>query len=125
MRNATSSRHDIEGKGIMKRLAYFLMHYAHAIGFRGSQIECAHDKVTWVWSHPPAPYKGEIVSEFNTWDILEDEEIQGEKTGKKIKPFGEARQRCTKVYVHLRPNGESKQENGDTVVDAQQVGILG
>jgi hypothetical protein len=88
----------------MKNLAHFVMRYAELNGFRGIQIECAHDKVNWVWTNPPSPYEAITVSEFNTWDIEEDEEVDGVKTGKKVKPFGEARQRLTKVYVNLKPD---------------------
>ena len=43
LRNATSTRHDAEGKGIMKKLAQFLMRYAAGEGFRAIQIECFAD----------------------------------------------------------------------------------
>ena len=99
----------------MKKLAYFLMNYAHSIGFRGIQIECGHDKVHWVWTHPPEPYKAELVSEFNTWDCWTEEENDSEKTGKTTNPFGEAKQRMTKVYVHLRPVESAHKENGNTI----------
>ena len=127
MPNATSSRHDIEGTQIMKKLAYFIMRYADAQGFRGSQIECAHDKVNWVWMHPPEPYKAELISAFNSWDLEEDEEINGEKTGKKIKPFGEVRQRFTKVYVTLKPEEgrDAKKGSSAPVSNVENVGALG
>jgi hypothetical protein len=127
MRNATSSRHDIEGKQIMKKLAYFLMRYADSQGFRGIQIECAHDKVNWVWMNPPAPYKAELIAKFNSWDSLEDEEVDGKKTGKQIKTFGEVRQAFTKVYVELKPREGRNAENGGAapVSSADNVGALG
>ena len=110
LRNATSTRADYEGQGLMKKLAQFLMRYAAEQGFRGIQIECIADAVTHVWSKPPAPFKGSVVSEFNTWEYEEDEEVDGQKTGKKINPFQGpppkneiGRQRVTKVYAELKP----------------------
>jgi hypothetical protein len=88
----------------MKKLAYFLMRYADLKGFRAIQIETAHDKVAWVWSHPPEPYQATVVAEFKSWDVEKEEEVEGVKTGKKIKPFGDVKQQFTKVYVDLKPN---------------------
>jgi hypothetical protein len=126
MRNATSSRHDVEGKGVMKALAQFLMRYAYEQGFRAIQIECLADAVTKVWSQPPPPFKGTVVCEFNTHELEEEVEVDGVK--KTIKPFGEkCRQRATKVYCDLRPseaNGHAKgHANGHVSVPA--VGALG
>ncbi|OAL22695.1 hypothetical protein AYO20_11147 [Fonsecaea nubica] len=102
MRNATCTRHDAEGKGLMKALAQFLMRYAAEQGFRGIQIECFADAVTKVWSQPPPPFKGTIVSEFNTYDY--EEEVEDEAGVKKtIKPYGDLKQRATKVYCDLKP----------------------
>jgi hypothetical protein len=128
MRNATSSRHDIEGKQIMKKLAYFIMRYADSKGFRNIQIEVLHDKVNWVWTHPPAPYKSEIISQFNSWDFLEDEVVDGKKTGNKINPFGEVRQIFTKIYVDLKPGQGHDGENGNAAhggPNAENMGALG
>lgn len=94
MRNATATRHDYEGEKIMAGLARFLMREADARGFRGVQIECVHDAVTHVWSNPPAPYKGSIVSEFHTGTYKDEE-------GKLF--FAPAQQRITKCYVELKP----------------------
>lgn len=49
MRNATSTRADYEGHGLMKGLAHWLMRHAAAEGFWGAQIECAHDAVDHVY----------------------------------------------------------------------------
>ena len=105
LRNATSTRHDAEGKGVMKALAQFLMRYAHEQGFRAIQIECLADAVTKVWSQPPLPFKSTVVSEFTTDEYYEDMEVDG--VTKKIKPFGESvHQRATKVFCDLRPNAD-------------------
>jgi len=98
MRNGTSTRADYEGKGIMAGLARWVMRYAAREGFRGIQIECLADAVTHVWANPPAPFKGGVVSEFNTATYEEKDE----ETGEMRNPFGEAKQRVTKVYVHLK-----------------------
>jgi hypothetical protein len=93
-RNATSTRHDYEGQGIMGGLARWLMREAEGRGFRGVQIECLSDAVTHVWSQPQSPYKGFVVSEFDmaTW---RDEE------GKLA--FEPSTQRAAKCYVELKP----------------------
>jgi hypothetical protein len=106
MRNATSTRHEAEGKGLMKALAQFLMNYAYEQGFRGIQIECAADAVTYVWSNPPKPYKGTIISEFHTDTLTDEVEENGIK--KQVKPFLDTvHQRCTKVYCDLRPTTQN------------------
>lgn len=91
-RNATSTRHDYEGKGIMGSLARWLMREAHEKGFRGIQIECFNDAVTHVWSKAEPPFKGNLVSEFHT-GTWKDEE------GKIA--FAPVQQRMTKCYVEL------------------------
>lgn len=96
-RNATSTRCDHEGKGIMKALAQHMMRTAAAEGFRGIQIECLSDAVNHVWSNPPAPFRGEVVSEFHTM-TYEEKDDKGE-TGH---PFRPANQRATKVYCTLK-----------------------
>ncbi|EXJ73681.1 uncharacterized protein A1O5_03443 [Cladophialophora psammophila CBS 110553] len=121
MRNATSTRHDAEGKGIMKALAQFLMRYAAEQGFRAIQIECLADAVNKVWSQPPPPFKSTIVCEFNTGDYEEDVEVDG--TTKKIKPFGEAKQRATKIYCELKPTTQNGHAHTPAAVPA--VGALG
>lgn len=93
MRNATSTRHDYEGMGIMAGLARWLQREARGEGYRGIQIECLADAVTHLWSDgADRQFKGRVISEFEceTW---EDEE------GKK--PFAPAKQRVTKCYVDL------------------------
>ena len=102
MRNATSTRHDAEGKGIMKNLAQFLMRYAAEEGFRGIQIEAFSDAVTKVWLHPPPSFTGNLISEFMTEDYEEDRQVNGSTT--KVKLFGDVKQRATKIFVDLKPN---------------------
>ncbi len=111
LRNATSTRRDAEGKGIMKALAQFLMRYAYELGFRAIQIESLSDGVTKVWSEPPKPFKGTIVAEFNTGTLEQEEEVDGVK--KMVKPFGDdTHQRSVKIYCDLRPSEVNGQANG-------------
>jgi hypothetical protein len=98
MRNATSTRADYEGQGFMKKLAHYLMRHAASLGFRGIQIECAHDAVTHTWLHPPEPFKAQLISSFRTETYEEDAD---DESGKKVNPFGEAKQLLTKVFVTL------------------------
>ena len=117
LRNATSTRHDYEGLGLMRKLANWLMRYADQEGFRGIQIECLADAVIHVWSHPPEPFGGGVVSEFQT-ESYEEEEVEGEggeKAGAEKRmwnPFNGARQRCAKVYVDLKPEEHRGGVNG-------------
>ena len=97
MRNATSTREDYEGHKIMKKQAHWLMRQAASLGFRGINIECAHSAVNHVWANAPKPFKSHSVSEFNSWEAQEKDE----KTGEIKYPFGEGRQRLTRVYVEL------------------------
>ena len=101
MRNATSTRRDAEGLGLMKRLAQFLMRYAAEQGFRGIQIEAFQDRVEKVWMEPPPPFKGNQISFFNTWEYTEDQEVDGKV--QKVYVYGDGRQKITKIYVDLRP----------------------
>jgi hypothetical protein len=93
-RNATSTRRDYEGEGIMAGLARWLMREADARGFRGIQIEALADAVTHVWSTAEPPYKGQVISEFHT-DTWKDE--NGNLA------FAPSHQRITKCYVDLKP----------------------
>ena len=99
MRNATSTRHDAETKGLMRRLAEFLMRYAAELGFRGAQIECLHDRVTEVWSNPPKPFEGRVVCQFEIAGYKEEQEVDGKTV--MVNPFEPAQQMCSKVYVDL------------------------
>jgi len=121
LRNATATRHDAEGHGIMRKLAEFLMRYAAEQGFRAIQIECLQDAVTKVWSQPPTPFKGTLVAEFRCEDIEEERQTEAGETVK-VKVFGQAKQRATKIFVDLRPDAA----NGQVPYVAQSaVGALG
>jgi hypothetical protein len=96
MRNATSTRADYEGKGLMKKLALWLMKQATENGFRGVQIECAHDAVTHVWLNPPKPFSAELLGKFDTAAYTQENE-----EGKTINPFRGGKQVITKIYVTL------------------------
>lgn len=96
MRNATSTRADYEGEGLMKKLAQWLMKQAAENGFRGVQIECAHDAVTHVWLNPPEPFSSELLGKFETATYTEEDE-----EGKRFNPFREGKQVITKIYVTL------------------------
>lgn len=97
MRNATSSREDYEGHKIMKNLAQFLMRQAKLEGWKAINIECLHDAVAHVWSHPPEPFKADVVAKFSmaTW------EDKDEATGKMVKTFSPATQTAWKIQVNL------------------------
>jgi hypothetical protein len=94
MRNATATRHDYEGEKLMSGLARWLMREADAEGFRGIQIETVHPAVQSVWSQPPEPYKGTIVSSFHTGEWTDDE---GNKA------FAPAELQICKIFVDLKP----------------------
>ncbi|KAH7410114.1 hypothetical protein DE146DRAFT_603611 [Phaeosphaeria sp. MPI-PUGE-AT-0046c] len=95
MRNATSTRHDYEGQGVMSGLARWLMREAAAKGYRGIQIEALSDPVTYVWSQPEEPFKGNVVSEF---ELAEWKDEEGKLA------FAPVKQRASKCYVELRPH---------------------
>jgi len=97
MRNATSTRRDYEGRGLMRKVAEYMMRTAAAKGFRGIQIETISDAVFKVWSSPPPPFRGEVVAEFHT-STAEWEDEEGQKT----MLFRPAEQRITRVWVNLR-----------------------
>lgn len=97
MRNSTVTKLDERGQGLMAHLARHMMRRAAEQGFRGIQIEAFHDAVAAVWSNPPPPFKGQVVSRLNAWTWgLENE--QGE-TVYMLRP---SRQDCSKIYVTLR-----------------------
>ena len=91
MRNATSTRVDYEGEHLMGNLARFMMREAKLKGYTGIQIECAHDAVTHVWTHPPPPFKAEVISKLDMATYEEE--------GKKV--FWPSKQVCAKVFVSL------------------------
>jgi hypothetical protein len=93
-RNATSTRRDYEGEGIMGGMARWLMREAAQRGFRAIQIECVNDAVTYVWSTAEPPFKGSVVSEFDTRTWRDEEGKLG---------FAPSECRITKCYVDLKP----------------------
>ncbi|KAL1862902.1 hypothetical protein Daus18300_008232 [Diaporthe australafricana] len=95
MRNATSTRRDYEGQGLMSALARYLMRDAAAKGYKAINIECLSDAVTHVWSEPPSPFKGEIFATFKT------EEYEEDVDGKKVNPFTPSKQFVTRVWTTL------------------------
>ncbi|ETS82346.1 hypothetical protein PFICI_04222 [Pestalotiopsis fici W106-1] len=97
MRNATATKLDEESHGFMKILARYMMHKAASEGFRGIQIETAHDAVSHVWGKPPSPFVGHRVSELNSDYALKDE------NGNTSYPFYPAKQDMVKIYVDLKP----------------------
>ncbi|KAI3392458.1 hypothetical protein diail_5674 [Diaporthe ilicicola] len=95
MRNATSTRREYEGKGLMGALARYLMRDAAAKGYKAIDIECLNDAVTHVWSEPPSPFKGEIIASFKCDEYEEDED------GKKVNPFAPSKQLVIRVWTTL------------------------
>ena len=93
-RNATSTRRDYEGEGIMASLARWLMREAAQRGYRGIQIECVADAVTHVWTKAEEPFKGGVVCEFLAEEWTDED-------GKYA--FAPAKQRISKCYVDLKP----------------------
>jgi hypothetical protein len=96
-RMGTATRTDAEGVGFMKAMAHHMMRRAADKGFRRIQIECFHDAVTAVWTNPPAPFRGSVVSEVNTYALVETD-----GDGRQRFPYRPMKQRLTKVYVTLK-----------------------
>lgn len=92
-RNGTATKAGEGGHGFMKALAHAMMRKAAADGFRGIQILCLHDAVNAVWTHPPAPFRADIVARFNC-ATDDDEEVR--------RAFEGSDQEITKVYVTLK-----------------------
>lgn len=95
MRNATSTRHEYEGKGIMGALARYLMRDAAARGYKAINIECLNDAVTYVWSKPPSPFRGEVIASFMS------DEYEEEQDGVKVRPMAPPKQLVTRVWTTL------------------------
>lgn len=95
MRNATSTRREYEGQGLMSALARYLMRDAAAKGYKAINIECLSDAVTHVWSEPPSPFKGEVVASFRS------EEYEEDIDGRKVNPFAPSSQLITRVWTTL------------------------
>lgn len=95
MRNATSTRREYEGQGLMKKLAGFLMREAKEQGFRAINIEALNDAVSHVWLNPPKPFTSELVSSI---DMATYEEVVD---GQTVKPFVPSKKVGMKIYVTL------------------------
>ncbi|KAI5924618.1 hypothetical protein F4810DRAFT_664419 [Camillea tinctor] len=95
-RNATSTRTDYAGKGLMKMQAHMLMRMAAEKGFRAIKIECYNEILPRVWANPPPPFRGEIVSSVHTHEIK-----QVGEDGQEFQPLKAADQKLTRVWVDL------------------------
>jgi hypothetical protein len=121
MRNGTATRPDYEGRGLTRKMADWLMREAAGQGYRGIQIEAAHDAVTHTWLHPPKPFQAELIAKLDMATYEQENEA-----GKRVCPFEPCKQVCTAIYVTLKgshdePNGVNEhatQVNG-------HVGALG
>lgn len=96
MRNATATRADSSGNGLMRKLAHAMMRDAKGQGYRGIEIDCMHNSVTKVWLHPPPPFRGELVAQM---DVTKYEERDA--ADRVLLPFALSKQVCSKVHVHL------------------------
>ncbi|KAF2151843.1 hypothetical protein K461DRAFT_286739 [Myriangium duriaei CBS 260.36] len=97
MRNATATRVDYKGRGLMAGLARFLMREAQLNGFKGVNIVAMNDAVTHVWTNPKQQgMKGEVTAEF--WSPDYEEEDAG---GKKVNPFFPAEQQISRIWLCL------------------------
>lgn len=56
-----------------------------------------HDAVTAVWSNPPPPFKGQIVSSLNAWTWEHEKEDGG-----RIYLLRPSKQDFSKIYVTLK-----------------------
>lgn len=99
MRNATATKMGEEGHGYMKSMARYMMRKAFDEGFRGIQIESAHDAVAHVWSNPPSPFVRHKISEMNCWTYEAEAE-----DGTKSFPLRPSKQQLIKMYIELRPS---------------------
>lgn len=96
MRNATSTRKDYEGMGVMKALAHFLMREAKLSGYRQISIDAFNNAVTKVWSNPPPPFTSETISSL---DMAKYEETNDK--GEKVALFSPCTMKVHKINIHL------------------------
>ncbi|KLJ11806.1 hypothetical protein EMPG_13045 [Blastomyces silverae] len=96
-RNATATREDYNGMGLMKILAHWLMHELAGKGYKGIKIESLSDAVFHVWTNPPQPYKAESLCQINLKDFAGEVELPGEKV-----IFHYVDQKVAKIYVALK-----------------------
>jgi GNAT superfamily N-acetyltransferase len=97
MRNGTATRPDYEGRGLTRKMANWLMREAADQGYRGIQIETAHDAVTHTWLHPPKPFQAELIAELDMATYEQENEA-----GKRVCVFEPSKQVCAKIYVSLK-----------------------
>ncbi|KAF2754096.1 hypothetical protein EJ05DRAFT_148562 [Pseudovirgaria hyperparasitica] len=77
MRQATSTRRDYEGLGLMKGLARYMMLEAARCGYEEIRIDAFNGAVRRVWMDAPAPARSVLVAGFNTRDV----ECEGDGEG--------------------------------------------
>ncbi|KAJ5807588.1 hypothetical protein N7447_011044 [Penicillium robsamsonii] len=97
MRNATNTVKTHSGRGLMRLLAEEMMRRSAAEGYRGIQIESVSEAVQKVWSKPPAPFKGTIISQIHTTTYEEQNE-----EGEVVYPLRPANVNISKIWVDLR-----------------------
>ena len=92
-RGGTATKAGEGGRGLMKKLSWYMMRKAAADGFGGIQIGCMHDAVSAVWENPPPPFTAEVVVRFRCAED-EDEELRRCCEG--------SDQEVTRIYVTLK-----------------------
>ena len=93
-RNATATREDYMGYGLMKKMAHWVMRETSRCGWKGIVIECFHDAVTETWMNPPEGFQAQNVSEVNIRDM--EEEVDGQMVS-----YKHVDQKAVRVYVTL------------------------
>lgn len=95
LRGGTHTRIDYNGQGLMSALARFQMRAAQLQGFKRIDIECAHDAVAHVWTHPKQEgMRSEVISHFRT-----DEHEVEDENGVKTKPLQAAHVTINRICV--------------------------
>lgn len=92
-RNATSTKLGYEGKGIAKKLTYFLMDEARRQGFQEMLVDSIHPGVTQIVSNAPAPYSAYVVTALTTDDIKDE-------YGRRM--LGDVKQTICRILVDLK-----------------------
>jgi hypothetical protein len=81
IRGGIGTRKEYLGQGLMKAISYYVMHDAHARGFKKIEISVANAIVSKVWLSPPVPYWAELIYDRD----LRQGEVEIE--GKMVKLF--------------------------------------
>ena len=97
MRNSTCTRTVAEGKGIMSKLANWLMLYAQQNGYKSINIECFDERVGHVWRNPKN--KGMTAEEPTAFHVEDFKSV--DENGKIFPLFGNAKHRACRVWVTL------------------------